>query len=390
MNGGICSNAFVSKLNASGSALVYSTYLGGSVIDVGEGIALDTSGNAYVTGIRGSFDFPTTPGAFQNPCTGDAFVSKLNADGSSLAYSTCLGGTGGDYGYGITIDTSGNAYVTGGTSSPDFPTTPGAFQTTYGGGVAVFEGDAFVSKLNAAGSALVYSTYLGGSGGDYGSGITVDTSGNAYVTGSTASSNFPTTPGAFQTTLGGGSNAFVSKLDAAGSALVYSTYLGGGDYDWGSAIAADSSGNAYVAGVTDSSNFPTTSGAFQRTCGGGSGFPSPCRDAFVSRLSAAGSALVYSTYLGGNSDDEGVGIALDTSGNAYVTGWTASSNFPVTPRSFQPTFGGPTETYGTDAFISKFSFGIPFSSFNARLALDVDDGAFRLQAKFRLRRAAAA
>ena len=158
--------------------------------------------------------------------------------------------------------------------------------------------------------------------------------------------------------------------------MVYSTYLGGDAEDWGTGIALDSSGNVYVTGVTDSSNLPTTSGAFQLACGGGSG--PPLRDGFVSGLGVAGS-LVYSTYLGGNNDDEGLAIAVDTSRNAYVSGWTSSSNFPVTPHAFQPAFGG-----ATDAFISKFSFGIPFSSFNARLELDVDDCAFRLKAIFKL------
>jgi hypothetical protein len=328
-----------------------------------------------------SFDFPTTAGALQTTYAGrgDTFVSELNTAGSALVYSTYLGGSDDDFVSGIAIDTSDNAYVTGNTGSFDFPTTPGAVQTTSPG--ALF-GDAFVSKLNAAGSALVYSTYLGGSGSDYGaygSGIAVDTSGNAYITGHTGSFDFPTTPGALQTAYAGGGEAFVTKLNAAGSTFAYSTYLGGGDDDWGIGIAVDSSGNAYVTGFTDSSKLPTTSGAFQPTCGGGSGYPAPCRDAFVSKLSAAGSALLYSTYLGGNNDDEGLGIALDASGNAYVTGWTASSNFPVTPRSFQPTFGGTT-----DAFITKFSFGIPFASLNAKLELDVDDGTFRLKARFRL------
>ena len=350
-------DAFVSKLNAAGS-LVYSTYLGGSDSEDAYGaIAVDTSGNAYVTGDTWSSDFPTTSGAFRTTfgglgCTvtygcSNAFVSKLNAAGSALVYSTYLGGSVQlgvaplDFGAGIAVDASGNAYVTGGTFSPNFPTTPGAFQTTLGAGG--LGGNAFVTKLNAAGSALLYSTYLGGSA-DLGIGISVDTLGNAYVTGDAYSSDFPTTPGAFQTTYGGNFDAFVSKLNAGGSALLYSTYLGGtqGEQSWG--IAVDASGNAYVTGWAGS-GFPTTPGAFQTAFGGK-------EDAFVSKLNATGSAVLYSTYLGGNDQDVARGIAVDPLGNAYVTGDTYSSNFPTTPGAFQTTYGG----YG-DTFVSKLSLG---------------------------------
>jgi hypothetical protein len=327
--------------------LAYSTYLGGSNLDSGEGIAVDASGNAYVTGETWSTDFPTTSGAFQTTFGGgpvgeptDAFVSKLNAAGSALLYSTYLGGSGGDFGFGIAVDSSGNAYVTGSTDSSNFPTTSGAFQTIFGGGFA----DAFVSKLNAAGSALLYSTYLGGNDQEIGYGIAVDASGNGYVAGRTASSNFPTSAGAFQTTIGGGYDAFVSKLNAAGSALLYSTYLGGGGYDDAIGIAVDAFGGAYVTGGTSSSNFPTTPGAFQATYGGGE------YDAYVSELNAGGSALLYSTYLGGNDFDYGVGIAVDALGNAYVAGETWSTDFPTTSGAFQTTYGGEE-----DAFVSKLN-----------------------------------
>jgi len=180
-------------------------------------------------------------------------VTKLNPTGTALVYSTYLGGTGNDAGYGIAVDTAGNAYVTGVTYSTDFPTTTGAFQTTFGGGY----GEAFVTKLNPTGTALVYSTYLGGTGSDIGGGIAVDTAGNAYVTGSTGST-FPTTAGAFQTTFGGVYDAFVTKLNPTGTALVYSTYLGGTGNDAGDGIAVDTAGNAYVTGFTESTDFPTT------------------------------------------------------------------------------------------------------------------------------------
>jgi len=341
-------DAFVSKLNATGSALVYSTYLGGNNQDEGLGIAIDASGNAYVTGVTDSSNFPITSGAFQTSNGGqyDTFITKLNESGSALLYSTYLGGSNDDWVAGIAIDGSGNAYVTGWTSSPDFPTTPGAFQTSPPGAQ-----NAFVTKLNAVGSAPVYSTYLGGvgpSGG--GSGIAVDASGNAYVIGHAETSDFPTTPGAFQTTYGGERDAFVSKLDAVGSALIYSTYLGGSNLDFGSGIAVDASGSAYVTGATYSSNFPTTPGAFQTTHRGH-------EDAFVSKLNAAGSALLYSTYLGGGGGASGIGIAVDTSGNAYLTG-AAGAGFPTTPGAFQTTFGGGTSCSGSpcsDAFVGKLN-----------------------------------
>jgi hypothetical protein len=355
--------AFVTKLNATGSALVYSTYLSGSSGGWGVGIAVDASGNAYITGDTLDADFPTTPGAFQTTYGGniDAFVSKLNAAGSALLYSTYLGGSNRDDGSSIAVDTSGNTYVAGGTQSSDFSTTLGAFQTTLGGGRA-----AFVSKLNATGSALLYSTYLGGgsfNGGYWGYGIAVDRSGNAYVTGETLSSDFPTTPGAFQITYGGDGDAFVSKLNATGAALVYSTLLGGSGEDRGSSIAVDTSGNAYVIGTTSSSNFPVTPGAPQISLRGAA-------NAFVSTLDALGSVLVSSTYLGGSGNnscgsrcgnnsysDSGYGIAVDASGNAYVTGWAASPDFPTTPGAFQTAYGGGIG----DVFITKLSPGASVS-----------------------------
>jgi hypothetical protein len=337
-------HAFVSKLNAVGSALVYSTYLGGSEDDFGYGIAIDPSGCAYVTGDTRSPNFPTTRGAFQTTYGGnsDVFVTKLNAAGSVLVYSTYLGGGDGDYAQGIALDASGNAYVVGWTGS-DFPTTPGAFLTTSPGG-------AFVTKLNSAGSALVYSTYLVGTNsalgsGTYGDGIAVDASGSAYVTGDT-SPNFPTTPGAFQTAYG---SIFVTKLNATGSDLIYSTFLGGSGNGFGNGIAVDASGSAYVTGAIDSSGFPITPGAVQATYGGGE------YDAYLSKLDAAGSVLVYSTYLGGSGWDLGRGIAVDASGNVYVTGVTESSNFPTTPGAFQTTNTGGNYNYS--GFVSKLSLG---------------------------------
>jgi hypothetical protein len=335
-------NAFVTKINPTGSALVYSTYLGGSDYDSGNGIALDASGNAYVTGAASSTNFPTTADAFQTAIAGseNAFISKINATGSALVYSTYLGGNEDDSGNAIAVDASGNAYVTGTTDSANFPTTAGAFQKAIGG---IYD-NAFVTKLNPSGSALVYSSYLGGSGDDGGQGIAVDASGNAYVTGLTDSTNFPTTAGAFQTATGGDGDAFISKINATGTALVYSTYLGGSADDGGEAIAVDASGNAYVTGLTSSTNFPTVN-ALQPTYGPGQS------DVFVTKLNAAGTALVYSTYLGGSpTADVGIGLTVDGSANAYVTGYTGSATFPTTVGAFQTTYGGEG-----DAFVTKIA-----------------------------------
>lgn len=331
-------NAFVTKLNANGSALIYSTYLGGSNLDASLAMAVDSSDNAYVTGITNSTDFPTK-NALQGTYHGgtDAFVTKINANGSALVYSTYLGGSSYDQGNGIAADSAGNAYVTGYTSSTNFPIAH-ALQGSNKG-----REDAFVSKLNASGSVLVYSTYLGGSQQDEGAGIAVDSTGNAYVTGYTQSTDFPTA-NALQGTINGGTDTFVTRLNASGSALVYSTYLGGSSLDQGYGIAVDSAGNAYVIGLTYSTDFPTVH-AIQKT--NRSGYDT----AFVAKLNASGNAFVYSTYLGGNGGEYGLGIAADNAGNTYVTGSTVSTDFP-TVHPVQSKLG----SYGySDAFISKIA-----------------------------------
>jgi hypothetical protein len=328
-------DAFVTKLSPTGSALVYSTYLGGSGGDFANGIVVDSAGNAYVTGQTSSTNFPTK-NPFQGASTGgsDAFVTKLSPTGSTLVYSTYLGGSGTDFANGIAVDSARNAYITGYTHSTNFP-TKNPFQGVYPGGYYT----AFVTKLSPTGSTLVYSTYLGGSYADVAYGIAVDSVGNAYVTGSTGSGNFPT-KNPFQGVSAGNFDAFVTKLSPTGNALVYSTYLGGGFPDFAYGIALDSSRNAYVTGYTKSTNFPTNH-PLQ---------PAHAFDAFVTTLSPTGSALVYSTYLGGsNSSDIGYGIAVDSTGNAYVTGYTHSTNFP-TKNPFQGANAG-----GYDAFVTKIS-----------------------------------
>ncbi len=327
--------------------LSYSSFLGGNGEDEGNAIAIDSTGNAYITGSTVSSDFPT-----KNPLQAsfhgiqDAFVAKFNpatSGAASLLYSTYLGSSNGNaFGLGIAVDSAGNAYVTGGTGSTNFPTTPLAFQTTAGS-----PGDAFVTKLDSTGSALIYSTYLGGSGNnDQGLSIAVDSAGDAYVTGFTDSLNFPTM-NAFQPSLGGGLlDAFVTMLNPVGSALLYSTYLGGSGDEQGTGIAIDSSGNAYVTGNTGSTNFPTTVGAFQMSLSG-------VGDAFVAKINPSTSgqtSLTYSTYLGGNGSDEGFGIAVDSSGSAYVTGLTYSTDFRTTSGAFQKTLNGTQ-----NAFVTKLN-----------------------------------
>jgi hypothetical protein len=327
-------DAFVTKLSPNGSALVYSTYLGGSDEDAGYGIALDGSGNAYVTGETWSINFPTKNPIYKSYSGwSDVFITKVNPSGTELVYSTYLEGSDEDYSWAIAVDSSGSAYITGETWSTDFSTANPLYWKNSG------ESDVFITKVNPSGTELDYSTYYGGSGKDYGRSIAVDSSGNAYITGYTSSTNFPTT-GPIQGSNAGPPDAFVLKLNAAGSASDYSTYLGGDGEDFGYGIAVDKSGNAYVAGYTNSTNFPTE-GPIQGANGS--------YDIFVTQLNSAGSALAYSTYLGGSGKDFAYSIALDSSGNAYITGETWSADFP-TASSFQASFAGKG-----DAFITKLS-----------------------------------
>src|SRR5579884_1676452 len=316
-------NVFISKLNPAGTALIYSTYLGGSAYDINTGIAIDSSGNAYVIGYTYSTDFPTTPGALQtvapSPTQPNNFAAKLNASGTALIYSTYLPDCGAGA---IAVDNSGDAYIAGSVfSSPSCPTTAGVYQPFFGGG----NSDAFVMKLNPAGSIILYATYLGGSNDDEAAGIVVDATGNAYVTGRTLSINFPLVH-PLQSAIGGGWDAFVAKINPTGSDLEYATYWGGSENDYGYAIAIDPSGNAYFTGYTYSSDFPVTPGAFQTTAGKSIGTLS---DAFISQIGPHGATLGYSSYLGGSDYDSGSAIAVDSAGNAYVAGLTGSSDFPL-------------------------------------------------------------
>lgn len=319
--------------------LVFSTYLGGSGIEEGMGVATDFEGNAYVVGATNSLNFPITPGVLQTTANGgkNVFVTKLNPTGTGVVYSTYIGGSLNDSGYGIAVDGDGNAYITGTTASTNFPTTTGALRTANAGGT-----DAFVTKLNKTGSALVYSTYLGGSGNDEGFGLALDLDGNANVTGVTASNNFIVTNGAMQTSLAGPTDAFVTRLNPLGTAPLFSTYIGGSGTEIGFGIAIDLSNNTAIAtGVTESSNFPATTGAFRT-------IPAGSSDAFVVKLDSFGVAG-YATFLGGNGIDVGYGVAVDVNGNAYINGLTDSTNFPTTPGSMQPLYAGGE----SDAFVTK-------------------------------------
>src|SRR3990172_3478393 len=337
-------DAFVTKLNAAGSMLLYSTYLGGSLDDQGNAIAVDSANNAYITGRTesgGATAFPTTGGAFDTSFGGarDAFVSKFDptlAGAASLLYSTFLGGTGTDEGFGIAVDAALRAYVTGVTDNAGltpFPTIPGSLDTTFNG-----VQDAFVTRLNAAGNALEYSTFLGSGGTDRGNAIAVDAANRAYVTGVTDNGGlilFPTTAGSFDTTFNGVQDAFVTRLNAVGTMLEYSTFLGGAFEDVGRGIAIDGVGNAYITGDTRSDNFPTAGSPFQAA-------RARLQDAFVTKLNATGTGLVYSTYLGGSETDIGNGIAVDPLDNAYVTGETGPAGvptpFPTTAGAFDQIF----------------------------------------------------
>ncbi|MCP4631853.1 MAG: T9SS type A sorting domain-containing protein [candidate division Zixibacteria bacterium] len=317
--------------------LLYSTYLGGNSQDNGSGITVDASGNAYVIGSTYSTDFPIA-NPYDSSFNGgyyDVFVTKFSQTGDSLIYSTFIGGSTNDAGIGIFVDNLGNAYITGSTGSSNFPMV-NAYDSSYNGG----DYDGYVLKLSPDGDSLIYSTYLGGSFLDEGVDIVIDGSGNAYVNGWTTSPNFPTF-NAYDNSRGGEYDVFVSKISPTGDSLIFSTYFGGNQYEGAGDIAMDGSENFYLTGTTFSSDFPTVE-AFDSTLAGEN-------DIFVSKFTSEGDSLIYSTYLGGNNTEYGLGIAVNDSGNAYLTGWTNSSDFP--------TFNAYDSSYneGSDAFVTKFS-----------------------------------
>ncbi len=316
-NGG--TDAFVAKLAPDGSGYVYCTYVGGSGEDSPSDIVVDRFGSATVCGSTRSADFPTVA-AFDATHSGgrDAFVARLSADGSTLVGSTYLGGSADEATSGLALDDAGSVYVAGPTASADFPTTPGAFAVTPFGG-----GDAFVAKLSADIRSLVYGTYLGGAANDEPGDLTVDAGGCAHVVGTTQSADYPTTPGAFDRSYNL-YDVFVTKLNPDGTGLAFSTFLGGSSGDYGYAIALDSDNRATVTGRTFSPNFPTTAGAYDTHYEDWFDYQS---DIFVTRLTADGGALVYSTFMGGARDDDGYCIALDADGAAFIAGMTEQAGF---------------------------------------------------------------
>jgi len=352
--------------------LDYSTYMGGSNVDYGLGIAVDRQGAAYVTGVTESTNFTPTAGAYQTTQNGvdSAFITKYSPTGA-VVYQTYLGGSSEDNGEAIAVNAAGAAYVTGLTQSTDFPTTTGAYSTTKAGTGL----NAFITELNPAGSGLVFSTYLGGSNNTDGKGIALTNTGAVVVVGQTAANDFPT-KNPLQPAYNGGGDAFVTELNPAGAALVYSTYLGGTDSDIANAVAVDSAGNAYVVGSTSSStNFPTSSGAFQATFGG-AGTGADGSDAFVTKIGPSGSTLVYSTYLGGNDNDEANAVAVTGAGAAYVTGLTSSTTFPTTSGVLQPTKSGPSNTNNmttTNAFVTSLNADGTALTYSTYLAGTNDD-----------------
>lgn len=333
-------NVFIAKFNSTGSTLLFATYLGGSGIEDRVSVALDSAGAIYVGGNTDSADLPDTPGALDGSLSGstDGFVAKLTSTGSAITYLTYLGGTSDDALEAIAVNSAGHVFVTGASNSADFPTvTP--YQGTKGAGF-----DAFVTKLNAAGTGAVFSTFLGGGGVDSGYSIAVDASDAVYVSGQTSSANFPT-HAPLQGSLAGANDLFVTKFPSSGGTPIFSTYLGGtGAGSENAKLAIDAAGNTYLAGFTDSADFP-----------GGVNTPAQATisadlDAFVAKLNPSGAALIYRTFLGGSGQDLALGIDIDQYGNAYVTGFTTSANFPTAGEAWDTVLGG-----SQDAFVTKVS-----------------------------------
>lgn len=331
--------------------LAFASFLGGSGEGRIHGVATDRDGNLWVTAPVGSTDFPTTSDALQKEFTG-VILAKLGR-GSELLYSTFVGVPGGiNYAHGVAIDSQGCIYVTGNTTNPRFPTTPGAFQTDFKGPADGHHGDVFVVKFSPDGRRIIYSTLLGGTGRDIAGRIAVDGDGHAYILGSTSSADLPVTPGAFQTTFAGGEETptgrgdiFVAKLSPDGSRLVYCTYVGGTGLDvYGNAIAVDDAGRICFSGTTQSTDFPTTAHACQASYGGSLGGRG-AGDAVVVRLDPTGSTLDYASYLGGSGDESGTCFALGAEGSLWVAGETSSSDFPVPAGSTPVRPAGPSDLF---------------------------------------------
>lgn len=366
-------NVLLTKLAPDGRSAIYTTYIGGDSSDHALGLATDSAGNLYIAGSTASRDFPVTSSAYQRlpgnsanvpAAWGDCFVTKLNPAGNSLIYSTFIGSTGVEACSALAVDAAGNSYVTGSTTSQSFPRTEGAYQTIFNFGNASPPIESFVAKLDASGSRLLYSTFVGGNGKDIASAIAVDSAGNAYVAGATLSTNFPTTAGAFQSVRRTNNptrlqpDVFLLKLNPTGSELVYSTLLGGSDVDQTFGMAIGPDGSAYLCGSTQSSDFPVTAQAYQTAFKGAGGTKDrifDAGDAFAAKFNPTATALEYATFVGGTKDDRALNCALDANGNLHLAGHTLSTDFPVTTDAAQRTFGGTEERnypFG-DAFYAR-------------------------------------
>jgi uncharacterized protein (TIGR03437 family) len=387
-------DAFVTKLSPNGDQMLYSTYFGGQLDELALGIAIDATGAVYITGVTQSFNLPTTPNAYQarirgsggQPVTdfgvpfflaGDGFVAKLNPAGSAVVWATYLGGLLDDTPMAIALDKAGNVIVAGNTLSTDFPTTTGALQRTFRGSERENQffhlGDGFITKLTADGTALVWSTYLGASGDDSITALAVDGTGAVYVTGTTSSSNFPVTTGAWRTTFSGPStqfaervvgDAYLAKLDPTGATLVFATYIGGTGDDAGYGLALGGDGTIWVAGQTVSTDFPATADAGQKGLSGKGGQNNNgdnWGDGFVVGIAPDGTKATYATLIGGSLDDSAQGVAVDAAGNVWVTGCTVSGNFPTTADAQQAKFGGFSFVgrLKGDAFLARFGAPAP-------------------------------
>ena len=322
--------------------LLASTFIGGSSTEYGDSIAIDKAGNVYITGSTTSSNYPTTTGAYNTIHNGgynaDVFISKFSNDLSQLIASTFIGGKGGEEAYSIAIDSAGNVYVTGETHSSNYPITPGAYGSGFYGGST----DVFISKLSNDLKQLIASTFIGGSGDEKAYSITLDGSGNVYITGFTDSYDYPTKVGAYNRNLNGNSDVFVSKLSSDLKQLLASTFIGGNGDEAGASIAIDTSGNIYLTGATNSPNYPTTTGAYNRNFNG-------YYDAFVSKLSSDLKQLLASTLIGGMFIDSGKSIAIGSLGHVYVTGMTSSYDYPTTPGAYDENHNGS----GYNVFVSR-------------------------------------
>lgn len=365
-------DGFIVKFNPSGSALVFSTFLGGTGWDQIFGLDMGADGQPLVVGSTGSLDFPTTPNDFDATNNGDydGFAAKLSADGATMVYGTYFGGSSGDYAWSCALTPSGEAVVCGRTSSSDLPIPVGSPDTSLGGGSS----DGFVAKFSADGSLLLGASYVGGIYSDAPNGVALDISGGAYVLSATDSPDMPVTPGAYQAANNGAFETHIAHYNSTITSVLHATYLGSSGSDEPEAIAVDSWGNAIVFGRTGSATFPTTAGAFDRTHGGS-------MDAFLTKLSPDLSAIRYSTFLGGSDLDNGYALKIDSANNTIAGGYTASNDFPTTPGAIKST------QVGGDAFLAKVATAPAL--LNASLPRNTSVGGFYLQLTLNLNQIAA-